>query len=210
MTLEAAQATAEKISKERLLTVTALGQGGGYIARFSTDQGLRGFGQSLINHNDQSFGLLILEDGSVPQVREARTVLQPQLAEREEVIATVQLAFDCPREPKLSDQAHMINADLLRLLDEDSTTGAVCVTISIRHLSPEAETYGNVEPSNVAAIQADAMGEALTARYPDIELNGEKLRAALCDLRHFAKAHRLDFSRWDKSAVQHYQAEADQ
>ncbi len=210
MTHEAAQATAEKISTDRLINVTALGQGGGYIARFQTDQGLRGFGQVLITHGDNSFGLLILDDGSIPREREARTVLQPHLAEREEVVATVQLAFDCPRGPKLSDQAHMINTDLLRLLDEDSTTDLSCVTISIQHLSPEAETYGNVEPSNVAAIQADAMGEALAARYPDIELNGEKLRAALCDLRHFADAHGLDFSRWDKSALQHYQAEADQ
>lgn len=210
MTLEAARATAEKISKDRLIEVTPLGQGGGYVARFQTDQGLRCYGQTLINHGDQSFGILILEDGTIPREREARTILHPHLAEREEVIATVQLAFDCPRSAKLSDQAHMINNDLLRLLDEDSTTGVSCVTISIAHLSPEAETYGNVEPSNVATIQADGMAETLAARYPDVDAVGEQLRAALCDLRHFADANGLDFSRWDKSAVQHYQAEADQ
>lgn len=208
MTSQNAQKRAEAISTERLLTVTELQSGAGYIARFTTDEGLRGFGQSLIQHGDNSVGILILPDGTIPQEREARLVLHPHLAEREEIIATVQLAYDCSATDKLDEQGRMIHSDLCRLLDADSTTGVSCVALSIAHLSPETETYGNIEPSNVPNIQAERMGDTLSDHYGDIDSVGEQLRAALCDLRHFADANGLDFPRWDRSAAKHYGAEA--
>ncbi|WP_341369171.1 hypothetical protein [Yoonia sp. BS5-3] len=202
--------SAEGISAERLMAVTALETGAGYVARFTTDEGLRGFGQSLIQHQNGTFGILIMPDGRIPQEREARAILMPHLAEREEVIATVQLAFECSAAASLHDQGRQIHDNITRLLGEDMHTDVACVTVSIAHLSPEAETYGNVEPSNVPSIQAERMGETLAEHYGDIESAGEQLRAALCDLRHFADANGLDFSRWDQSAAKHYGAEADQ
>ncbi|MFV1630775.1 hypothetical protein [Phaeobacter sp. JH20_18] len=201
---------AEAISAERLMTVTAIATGAGYIARFTSDQGLRCFGQSLIQHGDKSVGILILPDGTIPQEREARAILHPQLAEREEVIATVQLAYQCSAADDLHDQGQMIHADLTRLLDADSTTGVECVAVTVQHLAPEAETYGNVEPSNVTSIQAENIGDTLAEHYGEIQDKGAQLRAALCDLRHFADAHGLDYARWDKSAVMYHSAEADQ
>jgi len=129
---------------------------------------------------------------------------------KEEVIATAQLAYQCPADAALSAQQDMIHDDLCRLLDADSTTGVACVTVTVAHVAPEAETYGNVEPSNVPSIQSDKMGETLSLHYEDLESEGEQLRAALCDLRHFADAHGLDFAKWDKSAHQIYRAERDQ
>lgn len=210
MTSQAAWERAEAISAERLIDVIQLDSGAGYVARFTTDQGLRCFGQSLIQHGNRSVGILILPDGTIPREREARLILQPHLAKQEEITVTVKLTFSCPIEASQSEQSDMIHTDLTRLLDYDSTSGAECSGFIIKHVAPEAETYGNVEPSNVPAIQAERIGDGLAAIYTDTDNKGEQLRAALCDLRHFADANGLDFSLWDKSAVTHYNAEADQ
>lgn len=79
--------------------------------------------------------------------------------------------------------------------------------MSARSDQERAENYGALDPSNVPSIQADRMAATLARHYDDLGGEGAQLRAVLCDLRHFADAHDLDFSLWDKSAHQLYRAE---
>ena len=62
------------------------------------------------------------------------------------------------------------------------------------------------ESDNVPLIQSDRMANALDGLFPDAGCDGERLRNALCDLRHFAKARGLDFALWDRTAAQYHVA----
>ena len=129
---------------------------------------------------------------------------------REEVTATIQAVFSCPADAALTEQGSMIHADLCRLLDADSTTGVECVTVTVAHLAPEAETYGNTEARQTAERQSDRMGDALFELYDECEGDAQSLlQNALSDLRHFADQHGLAFGMADKSAFQTYRAEKD-
>ena len=55
MTLEKATIRANKISAERLIDVVELADQAGFIARFTSDKGLRVFGQTLISYDDSSY-----------------------------------------------------------------------------------------------------------------------------------------------------------
>ncbi len=79
MTLENAKTRANEISAERLIDVVELADNLGFIARFTSDKGLRVFGQTLISHDDSSFGLVILNDGTVAREAEAQRILMPQM-----------------------------------------------------------------------------------------------------------------------------------
>ncbi len=199
--------TAEAISAERLKGITPLGTNDGYIARFAGSDELRCFGQNLIDHGDDTFSLLILPCGRIPEEGEASRILSPSLDHPEEITATVQLIYNCPMEASLAAQSDMIHGDLSRLLDHDSTIEAQCCGFTITHVAPEAETYGNIESGNVPQIQADRMRDALAGLYLDADSEAEQLRSALCDLRHFADAKGLDFTLSDKTAQQFYLAE---
>ena len=64
------------ISKERFINITQLANGvGAFVARFSSDKGLRCFAQSLIQHNGGSVGIVIKSDGTIPREAEARALL---------------------------------------------------------------------------------------------------------------------------------------
>ncbi len=204
---KAVWARAEAINPHRLMTVTAHEDGRAFIARFTTDEGLRGFGQSLIKWPDGSFGILILPDGTIPQEAAARRILAPETCMDEEIVVTAKLIYSCPAELALTEQSDMIHADLCRLLDADETVGVSCCGMTIAHVSAEAETYGNIESDNVPLIQAARMADALDGLFPDAECDGERLRNALCDLRHFAKIRGLDFALWDQTAEQYHAAE---
>ena len=204
---KAAWARAEAINPNRLMTVTERPDGRAFIARFTTDEGLRGFGQNLIEWPDGSFGILILPDGTIPTETVARRILAPETCMDEEIVVTAQLIYSCPAELALSEQSDMIHADLCRLLDADETIGVSCSGLTIAHASAEAETYGNFESDNVPLIQSDRMADALDGLFPDAGCDGERLRNALCDLRHFARARGLDFALWDRTAAQDHAAE---
>jgi len=129
---------------------------------------------------------------------------------QEEVTATIQAVFRRPADAALTEQGSMIHADLCRLLDADSTTGVECITVTIAHLAPEAETYGNTEARHTAERQSDGMGDALSNLYDECEGDAQSLlQNALSDLRHFADQHGLAFGLADKSAFQIYRAEKD-
>ena len=204
---KAAWARAEAINPHRLMTVTERADGRVFIARFTTDEGLRGFRQTLLSWPDGSFGVLILADGTIPTDTVARRMIAPATVGDEEIVVTAQLTYSCPAEARLSEQSDNIHADLCRLLEADETTGVSCTAVTIAHLSAEAETYGNVFSDNVPLIQADRMEEALKTLFPDAGCDGERLRNALCDLRHFARARGLDFALWDRTAAQYHAAE---
>lgn len=128
---------------------------------------------------------------------------------REEITVTAQLIYDCPLDAALTEQSDMIEDDLKRLLDADSTTGVACCGVTIAHVAPEAETYGNTEARQLAERQSDRIKDALAAVYTDTEDARSLLIYALCDLRHFADQHGLAFGRHDKSAHQLYRTEHD-
>lgn len=201
---------AESISAHRLMTVTALETGAGFMARFASDEGLRCYGQTLVNHGDGTFSLLIKPNGSIPSEPEARDILMPEVPFREEITVTVQAIYDCSAADSQSAQAQAIHTDLLRLLDADSTTGVACCGVTVQHLAPEAETYGNVEARQTAERLSDRMGDALFALYDECEGDAlSLLKNALSDLRHFADQHGLSFDLADKSGFKIYRAEKD-
>lgn len=202
-----AWARAETISATRLMTVTEIAGGEAFVARFAGDKELRGFGQNLINYGDGTFGLLILGDGSIPLEPEAQRVLMPDFPQQEEITATVQMIYSCSASASLHSQGYSIHQDLTRLLTHDRGAEAGCTGFTIQRLAPEAETYGNIEPSNVPAIQSDRMRFALSGLYIDADTAAEQLRSALCDLRHFADANDLNFDIWNSIAADHYSAE---
>lgn len=71
-----ARERALKISKGRFIAITQLHNDvEAFVARFSSDEGLRCFAQSLIQHGDRSVGIVIKCDGTIPREAEARELL---------------------------------------------------------------------------------------------------------------------------------------
>ncbi len=62
-------------------------------------------------------------------------------------------------------------------------------------------------PISVAERQSDRIKEAISDVYVDAETTAMLLSYALCDLRHFADRHRLNFATWDEAATESYAAE---
>ncbi|WP_108816699.1 hypothetical protein [Loktanella sp. Alg231-35] len=125
-----------------------------------------------------------------------------------EITATVQLIYSCPAESSLSAQSDLIQDDVARLMDADSTTDVALQGLTIQHVQSEAMTYGNVEPRSDTDWQCDRMKDLLQAAYPDAECIGDALSFVLCDLRHLADQENLAFGLWDKSAYRIYAAES--
>lgn len=127
---------------------------------------------------------------------------------QEEVIVTAQLTYSCDAENAKAAQSDKIHTDMIRLLDEDSTTGVACVGLTIQHVSTEAMTYGNAEARKLAERQSGRIFEALCALYGE-DNPADLLTYALSDLRHFADQHSFSHARYDRDAFQIYRAERD-
>ena len=126
---------------------------------------------------------------------------------QEEITATVQLIYSCPAEQSLTAQSAMIHDDVVRLLDADSANDVALSGFTIQHVQSEAMTYGNTEPRNACARQADRVQALLDDAYPDAGSIAEAMSYALCDLRHLADAHNIAFGLWDKTGHSYYVAE---
>jgi len=126
---------------------------------------------------------------------------------REEVIATVQLIYDCPAEASLSAQSDLIHNDVARLLDADSGNPVKLQGLTVQHVQSEAMTYGNPQARPDTEWQSEQMKELLARAYPDAESFGDALTFVLCDLRHLADQENLAFGLWDKSAYRIYAEE---
>ncbi|MEP2780965.1 MAG: hypothetical protein ABJO67_11560, partial [Pseudoruegeria sp.] len=124
---------------------------------------------------------------------------------REEVKAIVEFNFDCCADSDPDEQLDAIQADLCRLLDADSTTGAACTHHNIISISSEAETYGFPDKQNVPDIQATAIMEAIAETYAHDTQDPQSLIAnALGDIRHLCDKLNLSYSKLDRAAYQTY------
>jgi hypothetical protein len=66
-----------QLSKPHLLRMEPLAEGLGLVAYFSSDRGLRSYGQaSLIQGRYHGYGLVIKPDGEIPRDAEASTILR--------------------------------------------------------------------------------------------------------------------------------------
>lgn len=125
---------------------------------------------------------------------------------REEITVTAKLVFDCDATRSREQQSDDCKEDIFRLLDADSQSKAVFLGCNITRFQSESETYKTDETS-AQRFQIDRMNELLKAAFDNTEDPAELLAYALCDLRHFADAHSLNFATADRKGYSIYAEE---
>ena len=78
-TAQTISSTIDRLGRKDLTHVETLPQGRGFVAHFTSDKGLRCYGQMSLVKGNNSYGLVIAPDGRIPRDAEARNILMPHL-----------------------------------------------------------------------------------------------------------------------------------